>query len=131
MTEFRITLCHKKGRNHPTSLKRKDSPLASVSWIKAIVSWTRRTLVRAKIDIPVTLQNSYTTHRIERGIALRYIQEILGHNSSKTTLIYIRYKWERNTGYHKSNRWYGYRNIKRIFIECFIHYNVVNLIKYA
>lgn len=64
-----------------------EGPYTSSSAAKVLQRAAKKAGITRSITLH-TLRHSYATHLTNKGINIQYLQEILGHNSPKTTMLY-------------------------------------------
>jgi integrase/recombinase XerD len=62
-------------------------PYSERSIAKVLEKAVKQSRISKKVTLH-TLRHSFATHLLEAGTDIRYIQEVLGHNSPKTTMLY-------------------------------------------
>ena len=79
---------YKQYRPHKYLFEGQNGGQYSASSVANILKNATKKAGINKAVTPHMLRHSFATHLLEQGTDLRYIQELLGHNSSKTTEIY-------------------------------------------
>lgn len=76
------------GRGHIHMPNSKD-PVPYPSIQTAFHRALKKTKILKKASVH-NLRHSYAVHLLEAGVSMRYVQEYLGHNDPKTTMIYLK-----------------------------------------
>lgn len=75
-----------RGQIHMPTAK-KPVPYASIQ--TAFHRALKKTKILKKASVH-NLRHSYAVHLLESGVSMRYVQEYLGHNDPRTTMIYLK-----------------------------------------
>ena len=74
--------------NNALFLNRRGERLTRQGFWQKIKGYARDAELDSEIT-PHTLRHSFATHLVENGYSLSEVQILLGHNSPKTSMVYI------------------------------------------
>jgi integrase/recombinase XerD len=87
LKDVRVHLMVKKGADDIMFLNRRGAGLTRVMVFTIIKQLVAKAGIKKKVS-PHSFRHSFATHLVERGVDLRAVQEMLGHESITTTEIY-------------------------------------------
>jgi integrase/recombinase XerD len=87
LKDIRVHIPIKKGADDIMFLNRRGAGLTRVMVFTIIKQLVAQVGIKKKIS-PHSFRHSFATHLVERGVDLRAVQEMLGHESITTTEIY-------------------------------------------
>lgn len=70
-------------------LSKRGKTMQAYSLLRALKKLVKKARIRKEIDLH-SIRHTCATHMLQNGADIRYIQEMLGHKSLKTTQIYTR-----------------------------------------
>ena len=89
ITKVRPALCYFNSNQKVLFLSKSGRRFTAGAFRKMLERYLKKSGIKKKITAH-SFRHSFATHLLEHGANIRYVQEILGHESLSTTAIYTR-----------------------------------------
>jgi integrase/recombinase XerD len=87
LEELRVYYSHYRPKNYLFEGQNKKVPISGSSAREIVKRSAKKAGIRKQVCFH-TLRHSFATHLMEQGVNVRIIQQLLGHRSIKTTMVY-------------------------------------------